>query len=93
MRISSYKVPEGKLVKVKLWVDSDRIQQITIHGDFFLHPEDAIQTIEKSLVGSLKDSKLIEKTITRIMEESGAILIGASSKDLATAIMMAWESQ
>lgn len=90
---SSYKIPGGKLVKVKLWVESEKIERITILGDFFLHPEETIQTIENSLAGAKLNSSSIESIITKVMMKSDAKLIGASPEDLATAIMMAWDSK
>ena len=90
---SSYKIPGGKLVKVKLWVESEKIERITILGDFFLHPEETIQTIENSLAGTKLNSGSIESIITKVMMKSDAKLIGASPEDLATAIMMAWDSK
>jgi hypothetical protein len=90
---SNYKIPDGKLVKIKLWVDAGKVTRITILGDFFLHPEEVIVTIESSLVGTdIKASSLLE-TITDVLEKTGATLIGASAKDLVDAIMMAWESK
>ncbi|MHA2025144.1 MAG: lipoate protein ligase C-terminal domain-containing protein [Candidatus Thorarchaeota archaeon] len=93
MLSSSYKIPDGKLVKVKLWVTSDRIDRITILGDFFLHPEETIETIETSLVGLAFNTNTLLNVITDVMRKSEATLIGAAPEDLARAIMMAWDSR
>jgi lipoate-protein ligase A len=89
---SSYKIPGGKLVKVKLWVDSERIERVTILGDFFLHPEETIESLETSLVGIELDTEALQKAIADVMNESEATLIGATHEDLVIAIMMAWDS-
>ncbi len=89
---SSYKIPGGKLIKIKLWVESERIERLIILGDFFLHPEETIQAIEQALVGTTMDAGQIETVIGQVMKESDATLIGAEPKDISTAIMMAWES-
>ncbi|MBE0527122.1 hypothetical protein E4H12_04630 [Candidatus Thorarchaeota archaeon] len=89
---ANYKVPGGKLVKVKLSIASEAIDQVRILGDFFLHPEETILAIEESLLGSKKDESLIEKTIERILNESDAILIGATAADLSKTIMLAWDT-
>ena len=93
MLSSSYKIPGGKLVKVKLWVDVEKIKRITILGDFFLHPEETIQAIENALVGTELNVTSIESIISKVMSESNASLIGATPEDLVTTIMMAWDSQ
>jgi len=93
MLSSSYKIPGGKLIKVKLWVDSEKIERITILGDFFLHPEETIQAIENALIGTELNVTSIESTISKVMSESDAKLIGATPEDFVTTIMIAWESQ
>ncbi|MGY5864414.1 MAG: lipoate protein ligase C-terminal domain-containing protein [Candidatus Thorarchaeota archaeon] len=93
MLSSSYKIPDGKLVKVKLTVASERIERITILGDFFLHPEETIETIETSLVGLEFDTRTLLSTIVEVMREAEATLIGAAAEDLVKAIMMAWDSR
>lgn len=90
---SSHKIPGGKLVKVKLWVDSGRIERITILGDFFLHPEETILAIENSLVGTELNATSIENLISKVMTELDATLIGATPEDLASVIMMAYDSK
>jgi lipoate-protein ligase A len=93
MLSSSCKIPGGKLVKIKLWVDSGKIERITILGDFFLHPEEVIETIESSLVGNEVEDSTLLKTITDVLQKSEATLIGASARDLVEVIMMAWKTQ
>ena len=90
---ANYKVPSGKLIKVKLNISSEKIAQVRILGDFFLHPEETILTIEESLIGNNADENSIERTIERILNESDAILIGATAADFSKTIVMAWESK
>ena len=89
MRESSYKVPGGKLVKVKLKIACDRIAEVSILGDFFLHPEETLLKIEESLVGSPIEESEIESTIAQLLKESDASLIGATAADIAKTIMIA----
>ena len=90
---ANYKVPGGKLIKVKLSVSSEKIDQVRILGDFFLHPEETILAIEESLIHSNIDENSIEKTIERILNESDATLIGATAADFSKTILMAWDSK
>ncbi|MFX0108252.1 MAG: lipoate protein ligase C-terminal domain-containing protein [Candidatus Hodarchaeota archaeon] len=89
MGSSTYKVPDGKMIKVRLEVENNRIQSLTILGDFFLHPEDTIIEIEKGLLGSEAVIDELSSVVTDILEENKAILIGATANDIARAIMMA----
>ena len=93
LRKSSYKIPGGKLVKIKLGISSGKIAEVKVLGDFFLHPEETLLKIEDSLVGSSSDETSIENTIAQTLTESNATLIGATAADIAKTIMMAWKEE
>lgn len=84
------KVPEGKLVSVKIQFGR-KINSIQILGDFFLHPEDTIYKIEKSLIGTnvsaSKDE--ISGKIAKVLAMSKAELIGITPEAIAETIKMA----
>jgi lipoate-protein ligase A len=85
--IASQKVKEGKLVKVE--VECDRlIKKIKITGDFFLHPEDVLEMIEKSILGLRKDAgtEEIASKIHEIAEANDVQMIGVSPESLAQVI-------
>ncbi|MFH1054781.1 MAG: lipoate protein ligase C-terminal domain-containing protein [Candidatus Altiarchaeota archaeon] len=46
------KVPGGKLLKVAVQHDSEKIVKIKLCGDFFMHPEDALESLEGKLIGA-----------------------------------------
>ncbi len=51
-RISAdYKVAGGKLLRARLDAQAGVIAAISITGDFFMHPEESIETLEQMLVG------------------------------------------
>jgi len=86
---ATYKVEGGKLIKIQLRERADKIQEIKITGDFFLHPEELIEELEERLVGKpLKEQDLVE-SIRSLMQERGATLLGASPEDFAKCILMA----
>ncbi len=87
---SSQKVKEGKIVKVEVEYN-DIIEKLKITGDFFLHPEDVLDDIEKSMVGLKKDVKfdtLVFK-IHSIARARNAQMIGISPESVASVIMEA----
>ena len=76
----------GKLIRVKAKFEDDRIKSIKITGDFFLHPEEGIESIEEALVGSkIEEVRLKLKEIMKDMEYAGI-----SPDSLANAIEEAW---
>lgn len=51
-----YKVPGGKLVVVDLAVAEGRLVAVQVSGDFFLHPDTALDTINAALLDLPADS-------------------------------------
>jgi len=86
---ATYKVEGGKLIKVQLREKDGKVEMIKIMGDFFLHPEDLIEEIERSLIGETLDEDALTASIEALIRERGATLLGASSRDIAKCIVMA----
>lgn len=82
------KVNGGKLFRVDIGFE-DEIKEIKITGDFFMHPEDLITEIEKSLIGLNINSS--QENILEILEDDFNNilynLIGLSFEDLSDAIV------
>jgi lipoate---protein ligase len=80
---SSKKVSGGKLIRLDVTY-SDKVDQVKITGDFFLHPEDFISTIEESLSGIdiPVNSMLLTQKIEQLIRENDATLIGISPEDI-----------
>jgi lipoate-protein ligase A len=92
MKEIDYKVPGGKLLRLQLQMKDDVIEHIQIMGDFFLHPEDTIELIEHALKNSIiREDEIISK-INDVLAHNEAILLGATSKDIAHAILLAYEN-
>ena len=50
-----YKTPGGKLVVVDCTVRDGQLADVAVTGDFFLYPEDALDTITRALDGTPAD--------------------------------------
>ncbi len=81
------KVKEGKVVNVKVEYD-DIINDVKITGDFFLHPEDILAEIERSIIGLPRtaDERIIASNIDRITAGKEVQMIGISQESLAVLI-------
>ncbi|MCZ7373111.1 MAG: hypothetical protein O8C60_05555 [Candidatus Methanoperedens sp.] len=78
------KVKEGKVLKVE--VDCDEvIRNVRITGDFFLHPEDILEEIEKSIIGLERNADLetIISNIQRTLSSRDVQMIGISPESIA----------
>jgi lipoate-protein ligase A len=88
---AEYKVQGGKLIKVQLALQDGKISRIKITGDFFLHPEDVIEEIEEALKGHVLDEEELSRLIEKVLEDRGAVSLGAGPRDFAKCIMLAGE--
>ena len=82
-----YKVPDGKMIRIEMDY-TDKIEHINISGDFFLHPEDGIDKIEKALVGVELKEELIFDTVVKIIDEEKLEFFGADASSLTRAILI-----
>lgn len=88
MYSAELKIPGGKLIRVKFSKREDKISDIMISGDFFLHPEDGIEELERRLTGAKIDWKVLQDIIENFFNEEST-LIGAKPKDIIMAILLA----
>lgn len=86
-----YKVKGGKMIKIQLALENKKIKDLRITGDFFLHPEETIEDIEKALRGCSLSKEELVRIIKETLTSRRAVLLGASPEDLARCIIMAGE--
>ena len=87
---SVYKIPDGKLLKISLDYNNTnkKILNLLITGDFFAYPEEAIEILEKKLVNTTLNEKIIKDKINNIIRENKIEFIGLNTESLVTGIMM-----
>jgi lipoate-protein ligase A len=89
----AFKTPGGKLVAVDLSVDDGTLRNVQVHGDFFLHPEEALEAITGSIDGApadISDEALTQRIASAIPQ--GTEWLGSSPQALATAVRRALEA-
>ncbi len=87
---STYKVPNGKLLKISLEYDETRnvIRHIRITGDFFVYPEETIELIEKNLRNTALNQESVLKKISSIIHKHHIECIGLNAEGLTKGILM-----
>ncbi|MFW0774857.1 lipoate--protein ligase family protein [Paenarthrobacter nitroguajacolicus] len=85
-----YKVPGGKLVVVDLEVADGRFSKVSVSGDFFLEPDEALEDINRALTGLPESSTAadIAGAVTAGLPES-AVLFGFSAEAVAVTVRRA----
>ncbi|GGJ26763.1 lipoate--protein ligase A [Paenarthrobacter histidinolovorans] len=85
-----YKVPGGKLVVVDLDIVDGRFANVSLSGDFFLEPDEALQDINDALTGLPETSTAadIAASVSSGLPE-GATLFGFSAEAVAITVRRA----
>ena len=91
MKKASYKVEDGKMVKIELDVQDETVEEVRIRGDFFLQPPEKLGTLESSLQELNVDSTVDE--VAAKLEPVDADLIGFSHRDIGKAFRKAVEGE
>ncbi len=88
--VAEEKVQGGKLLRVRAEYE-DVIKNVQITGDFFVHPEETVEHIEKSLFGISKDAteQTITEIVTDIIAKRNAQLIGIDAESIARVLKRA----
>lgn len=85
-----YKTPGGKLVVVDFDLENDVLRNVVVSGDFFLYPEEALESITASLEGLPRETEEagIADTVRRGIP-AGTELLGTSPEGIAIAVRRA----
>jgi len=83
-----YKVPGGKMIRLDIAIDDGTVTSIRITGDFFMYPEEAVESIERFLTGKKISESLAAETDS-FLKRKGIRLVGLAADDIAEAISMA----
>jgi len=76
-----------KLIKVSLTYceENKLVHSIKITGDFFLYPEEALDQLESSLIGTKIDKYILRETIEKALEQVD--VFGFDPNSLTNAIL------
>ena len=90
MKRAEYKVPGGKLLVAETEVKDGVLTTVKVTGDFFMHPEEAINDLEEALGG--KEASKIDEIVEGFFGGRHITLFGVSAKDFAHVLKMTLES-
>lgn len=90
-RYGDYKAVGGKLLRVRMTVSAENppvIQTLRITGDFFMHPEEAIEDLEQRLTGAPLDETVLRERVQTFFAGDVQV-VGADVSDFVTALLKA----
>ena len=80
----------GKLVRVVLVSEEDRVASVSISGDFFTQPyTGAGEALERHLAGASLTEEDMARRVKEAFERTGMMVFGASQEDFVKAILKA----
>jgi len=80
----------GKLIRVTMVVVEEKIDGISISGDFFTRPYiGAVSRLEEGLKGIPLEEEALKTQIGKVFAETGLSMFGANQEELVTAILKA----
>lgn len=82
---------KGGLIRSFVTVEKDIIKDITISGDFFMFPEEAIFKVIEQLKGAPAKREEIQKRVEETYEKENIQSPGTSPSDFVESIMKAFE--
>ncbi len=85
-----FKVPGGKLVVADVEVADGRMTSVSVSGDFFLEPDEALAEIDQSLTGLPETSSVSQLTaaLGRVLDDR-VTMVGFSPEAVAIAVRRA----
>jgi lipoate-protein ligase A len=85
---AEFKAPKG-LIKVEVEMAGNKILRISVSGDFFMYPEEALEGFERALIGSRVDKENLLETIEDFFESTGTRTPMVEPEHWAEAILRA----
>lgn len=71
MLYAEFKAPKG-VIKVELELANGRISRVSLSGDFFMYPEEAIEDLERSLEGVEVNKEALLAAVQKFYSLTGA---------------------
>ena len=84
-----FKVQGGKLVVVDLDVVDDRLANITLSGDFFLEPEEALGQMSQALESMPADASVSDYEEAVEKARGNAVMVGFDPRSVVLAVLRA----
>lgn len=95
MRVASYKVPGGKLIRIKYMVRDGMINEPQLSGDFFLMPPEKLPELERFLIGWKLDApggaEQLAGRIAKFIQRERIELAGVDAAAIAHTVYLARE--
>jgi hypothetical protein len=79
----------GGLIRCDLTLEGNQILKVTISGDFFLYPEEALEDLTNALKGLPFEEQTLLEAIERVYADRNIVSPGCTPLDFTQAIMKA----
>ncbi|HUT81520.1 MAG TPA: lipoate protein ligase C-terminal domain-containing protein [Candidatus Bathyarchaeia archaeon] len=91
MKAANLRTQKG-VIEVEFSTKEELIAEIKITGDFFIYPEEALESLEQALRDTPIKPTSLEKRITKIYEEFSLSTPGITINDWVNVILKAYNT-
>lgn len=88
LKYAELKAPKG-VIKVELEISDGAISTISLSGDFFLYPEEAIEDLERTLVGVKAEKESLLAAVVKFYRSTKVVTPMLEPEHWAEAILKA----
>lgn len=83
MNVVTYKVPGGKLIRIKAGLEENKLLAPQISGDFFLMPPEKIELLEHAMDGfDLRELDQLKAVLDRVIKKHQIRISGMDTDDI-----------
>jgi len=85
------KIKGGKTVSIDVWVENDLIAKVKLTGDFFMHPEEQINVLERVFEGAKVkfDWIELERKLMVAIQDNDIQLVGVGTGSILSVLRKA----
>ena len=81
------KVPGGKLLRAFTTLREGRIEEVRITGDFFMHPEEVLEELERRLRGTPAERGAVRGVVEEFFRSSAPTVLGADPEHFIEVVL------
>ncbi len=88
---AEHKIKGGKLIQCEIDLEEGKLSRVRFYGDFFMHPETAVEELENRLEGMTMDQATVE--VEKYFSHRQVKMFGVSVRDFSNILNKAANSR
>ena len=81
MTFKNFKPTGGKLLRIQYNIDQNKVSEFKLRGDFFMHPEEALDSIENFVLDTVLDLDFVNK-FSQYLDDNNIQVFGFTPENI-----------